>query len=286
MRAELAARYLRGEGLEIGAFNLPLEMPPGARVRYVDRMSSEDLRREYPEWAEQPLPRIAVVDDGEKLGTIAPASQDFIVANHFLEHTEDPIGTIANHLSKLRPGGVLFYAVPDKRYTFDFRRQLTTIEHMVRDHEEGPERSRREHYDEWSLLSIEDGEIRELPEFEQQALERARQLEAANASIHTHVWTQATFLQLVLHCQEDSEEGFEIEALVQNGIELVAVLRKRGEWPAPLETATLATLQDHVAELEAEVGKREAELRAVKSSPSWQLTRPLRVAKERLSRGR
>ena len=70
-------------------------------------------------------------------------SQDFIIANHFLEHTENPIGTIETHLGKLKPGGVLFYAVPDKRYTFDFRRPVTPIEHMVADYEQGPERSRQ-----------------------------------------------------------------------------------------------------------------------------------------------
>ncbi|HVY96306.1 MAG TPA: methyltransferase domain-containing protein [Solirubrobacterales bacterium] len=286
MRAELAARYLRGSGLEIGAFNLPLEVPAHARVRYVDRMSAEDLRREYPEWADRPLPPVDVVDDGETLATIAPESQDFIVANHFLEHTEDPIGTIATHLGKLRPGGILFYAVPDKRYTFDFRRPVTSLEHMIRDHEEGPQRSRREHYDEWSLLSIEDDEIRDEPWFEEWALERARQLEAAGASIHTHVWTQASFLRLLLHCHKRLNGEFEIEAAVQNSLELVAVLRKRGEWPAPLETRTLAALKAHVAELEADVARGEEELRAVRSSPSWRLTRPLRTAKERLTRRR
>ena len=42
--------------------------------------------------------------------------------------------------------------MPDKRYTFDFRRPLTPLEHMVADHEQGPERSRAEHYEEWCRL--------------------------------------------------------------------------------------------------------------------------------------
>ena len=63
-------------------------------VRYVDRMWTDELRREYPELANWDLTQVDVVDDGEKLATIADESQDFIVANHFLEHTEDPVGTI------------------------------------------------------------------------------------------------------------------------------------------------------------------------------------------------
>ena len=153
-RAAFAASYLSGEGIEIGALHQPLAVPPQAHVRYVDRMTSPDLRREYPELAGWDLTEVDIVDDGEKLTTIAADSQDFIIANHFLEHTEDPVGTIETHLTKLKPGGVLFYAVPDKRFTFDFRREPTPIEHMIADHEEGPERSRAQHYREWSRFVI------------------------------------------------------------------------------------------------------------------------------------
>lgn len=227
-RRELACRYLQGDGLEIGPLHLPLEMPPGARPRYVDRMPVEQLREEYPELAGWELTPVDVIDDGEALATVAAESQDFIVANHFLEHCEDPIGTIATHLGKLRPGGVLFYAVPDKRYTFDFRRPVTPLEHMLADHDEGPERSRREHYDEWAELVVaEDGES----EGEREA--KARRLEAEGYSIHTHVWTQAEFLALILAARERLGEAFEVEAAARQGIELVVVLRKPGPLPAP-----------------------------------------------------
>jgi SAM-dependent methyltransferase len=227
-RAEFAARYLSGEGLEIGPLHLPLKMPAHARARYVDRMPAERLRSEYPELAGWDLTPVDVIDDGERLATIAPESQDFIVANHFLEHCEDPIGTIETHLGKLRPGGVLFYAVPDKRYTFDFRRPVVKLEHMVADHEGGPEGSRREHYEEWSRLVLaEPGEP------EEQVLARARELEDARYSIHMHAWTQAEFLAMVLDCRSRFGEAFEIEAAARQGIEFVVVLRKNGPLPAP-----------------------------------------------------
>ena len=140
-RREFADRFLAGSGLEIGALHLPLKTPPRAKVRYVDRMSVDDLRSEYAELAEWDLTPVDVIDNGELLTTIPDGSQDFVIANHFLEHCEDPISTIGTHLSKLKPGGVLFYAVPDKRYTFDCRRPVTPLDHMVADHDHGPERS-------------------------------------------------------------------------------------------------------------------------------------------------
>jgi SAM-dependent methyltransferase len=227
-RRELAASFLSGEGLEIGPLHQPLALPPGVKARYVDRMLVEDLRREYAELAEWDLTPVDVVDDGEKLLTIAEESQDFIVANHFLEHCENPIRTIETHLGKLRPGGVLFYAVPDKRFTFDFRRPVTPLEHMVADYEEGPERSRAEHYEQWArLVMVEEGES------EAQSMARARELEAAAYSIHMHVWTQAEFLELILGCRQRFGEDFDIEASARQGIEFIVVLRKRGPYPLP-----------------------------------------------------
>lgn len=222
-RREFAERFLAGDGLEIGALHLPLATPPRANVRYVDRMPVEQLRSEYPELAEWDLTPVDVIDDGELLATVPEDSQDFIVANHFLEHCEDPIRTIGTHLGKLRPGGVLFYAVPDKRFTFDFRRPVTPLEHTVEDHEHGPERSRREHYYEWTRLVIVEG-----GETEEQTTVRSEELEAAGYSIHFHVWTQAEFLDLILHCREHYGEAFDVEASARQGIEFVVVLRKAG----------------------------------------------------------
>ena len=234
-RREFADRFLAGNGLEIGALHLPLEMPRRANVSYVDRMSVEDLRAEYPELAEWDLTPVDVIDDGELLRTIPEASQDFIVANHFLEHCEDPVRTIATHLGKLRPGGVLFYAVPDKRYTFDSRRPLTPLDHMVADHEQGPQRSRADHYDEWTRLVI-DGEApagAEGAAFDEWAARRARALEEDAYSIHMHVWTQMEFLGLILHCRERFDQAFDIEAAARQGIEFIVVLRKAGTPPVP-----------------------------------------------------
>jgi methyltransferase family protein len=236
-RVELAAHFLFGEGLEIGPLHQPLALPPHAHARYVDRMKIDDLRREYPELADWNLTEVDIVDDGELLTTIAEESQDFIVANHFLEHCENPISTIGTHLGKLKPGGILFYAVPDQRFTFDYRRPITALEHMVADYEQGPERSRAEHYQEWCRLVInEESEAVGTPEqagSEEWVERRARELEDAKYSIHMHVWTQAEFLKLILALRERFGDSFDIEAAARVGIEFLVVLRKEGPLPPP-----------------------------------------------------
>ena len=218
-RRTLARRFLKGEGLEIGALHLPLRMPRSARVRYVDRMSVADLRNHYPELAAWDVVDVDIIDDGEKLTTISDGSVDFVVANHLIEHTEDPIATLENHLRVLRPGGVLFMAVPDKRHTFDADRSVTALRHIIDDYHEGPSASREDHYAEWVR------EVEQLPE--KQILQRAQELEQRDFSIHFHVWTPDAFAELLVHCATQEGLPLEIEALQPARHEFITILRKR-----------------------------------------------------------
>jgi hypothetical protein len=213
----LAAHYLRGSGLEIGALHNPLPVPPEVRVRYVDRMSVADLRMQYPELCGAALVEPDVLDDGERLATVPDASQDFLIANHFLEHTQDPIGCLQRFFQVLKPGAVAYITLPDKRYTFDRERAVTALEHLRQDHEHGPEPSRRAHFEDF---------VRHVhpPQSEDGVRRAAEELMARDYSIHFHVWTQHEMLQLLLALQP--ELHFDFELVRKNGIEVIFILRK------------------------------------------------------------
>jgi SAM-dependent methyltransferase len=183
-RKPLALRFIRGKGIEIGALHRPLWVPPRVDVSYVDRLTDDELRGHYPELTDLPFVKVDIVDDGETLSRFEPSSQDFIIANHFLEHTQDPIGTMGRFLEVLRPGGILFLAVPDKRFTFDKQRPETDFAHVLRDYREGPQWSHDDHVREFaSLVMGASGE----------ALESAvAGLKATNYSIHFHVWSDSS----------------------------------------------------------------------------------------------
>src|SRR5206468_5202374 len=102
-RRSVAAHYISGSGIEIGALHNPLEVSRSAKVRYVDRMSAEALREHYPELKDKALVHVDIIDDGETLGTVGDATQDFVIANHFLEHCQNPLLTLRNIFRKLRP---------------------------------------------------------------------------------------------------------------------------------------------------------------------------------------
>lgn len=219
-REAIAAHVLTGSGIEIGGLHNPLRVPKGVRVRYVDRMSVADLRAHYPELAGKPLTPVDIVDDGEKLTTLPDGSEDFIIANHFLEHCEDPLSSLLAHQRVVRPGGIMFLCVPDKRFTFDMPRHLTTYEHVLRDFREGPAWSRRDHVADWVRHVEHVTEARE-------AERRVDQLLAEGYSIHYHVWTFETLMDMLLRARQDAGLSLDFESVLLTDGEIIMVLRRR-----------------------------------------------------------
>jgi predicted SAM-dependent methyltransferase len=217
-RRRLGRRYLRGEGIEIGALHSPIPVSRQARVTYVDRMSREELLEEYAEQAEHDFVRVDVIDDGETLSKFTAESLDFVVASHMLEHCENPLGTMRNHLTRLRSGGILFYALPDRASGFDADRPLTDFAHVVRDDVEGPEGSRWAHFLEFAEL------VERAPEAELEFV--ARSMMDRGASIHFHVWHLDGFREFLQGAESHLQIATRVEALEQNHAEIIAVIRK------------------------------------------------------------
>jgi SAM-dependent methyltransferase len=208
---------VHGDGIEIGALHQPLVVPDTARVKYVDRMKVAELRQQYPELVNTSLVEADIVDDAETLATISDATQDFVIANHFIEHCQDPLLTFQNLLRVLKTGGILFMAVPDKRFTFDVDRPCTTLDHVLRDFSEGPQWSKRQHYEEWTRLVNKQTDP-------SQANAETEHLIDMKYSIHFHVWSAPELLELVQAVRRIAQ--FELELFLRNGIESIVVLRK------------------------------------------------------------
>jgi ubiquinone/menaquinone biosynthesis C-methylase UbiE len=212
--------YLHGSGIELGALHAPFRVPRTACVTYVDRLPADELRQHYPELSAQPFVAVDVVDDAETLEVIASSSQNFVIASHVLEHCEDPIGALCNWLRVLKPGGAVMLAVPDKRYTFDTRRPITPLAHVIRDHVLGPSASRATHYEEW--VQVVEG--RSDPSLS----ERAQELAASGYRIHFHVWDFDALAELLDHCASRVETAH-VACLSRNRSENLAVLTKDGD---------------------------------------------------------
>jgi SAM-dependent methyltransferase len=201
-RARLA-RWLEGDGIEIGALHEPLHTPPAARVSYVDRLDERGLREHYPELAEKSLVPVSVIASADDLSMFADCSLDFVIANHLLEHLEYPIKALLEFHRVLRPGGIVYMALPDRRLTFDQKREPTSIEHLLDEHRRGADATRWDHYLDWSVNV--DGKSG------QEATAHARRLLDKAYAIHFHVWTPDSFLDFLVAVRR--ELGLEFELL-------------------------------------------------------------------------
>lgn len=217
-REMLSHLYLRGSGLEIGSLNWPMPVPPQARVRYADAFSTEELMQNWPQFADSLKP-IDVVTDVQNLAGVQSNSLDFVIANHVIEHTEDPIGALIHLHRVLKDRGILYMSLPDKRDTFDRDRPITSYSHLLRDHEDGGKGSRESHRIEIAKTMASD-------QSEEGIQAEIQRMATAPENPHFHVWDQLAMLEWLARAQLDFGCPFDLEALSKTGLETIFVFRK------------------------------------------------------------
>ncbi|MEY6431058.1 methyltransferase domain-containing protein [Thioalkalicoccus limnaeus] len=237
----LARRYLDGSGIEIGAFSSPLKVPDSLSVTYVDNCSVTDALRSLSVCnlthvdfgiEERNVVSPDVIDDGQYLQTIGDNSQDFVIANHVLEHYENPLAGFANMLRVTRHGGIIYVALPDMRRCFDRTREPTTLEHVLRDYQEGPEWSREQAFREFGNVFISEGMAKGLfPKLAGSELDAftddcISQLMASGFSIHFHAWTPDLMLEMFLSAKRYLKMPFEFELFYPSGDEVLFIFKK------------------------------------------------------------
>jgi SAM-dependent methyltransferase len=133
-------------GLEIGAHTIPVA---GLSPYYTDAVA------DYTGVAG----RVDFLADARAL-PIRDGALDYLCSSHVLEHLPDTIASLHEWHRVLRPGGLLYLVVPDKRYTFDQPRATTPVDHFLHEFHEGTtEADTAAHIDEfvfqtkWSILS-------------------------------------------------------------------------------------------------------------------------------------
>jgi len=217
-RTEAVVRYARGEGLELGAAATPAAVPVGVKVTYVDKYGIDDLAAD-PELAGLKIRPPDVLDSAEELKSFADCSQDFVIAFTVAEHVQDVIAMFAAATRVLKPGGHFIFTAPNRdRYDYDANRRLTDFDHFVRDFEQGPQVSVRDHY-------LEAGEVYE--GLAGKKLERWADAQVASGGhTHFHVWTAATFFDFVLRTRDYLKGAFEVVELSAYGNECLVVGRK------------------------------------------------------------
>jgi len=285
----LLARFLDGAGVEVGPGHHPLAIPyPGVSVRYVDRWrpdESLELFTNVESGAAFTAPDIVANLDVDGLAALDDASQDFVIASHLLEHLADPLRQLGEIHRVLRVGGIGLLFLPDRRYTFDRRREATPLEHLVADHED--------HVTFVSDVHVEDY-LRKTDDWDDSWTDDERQSQFElhrRRSIHAHCWTQDEFLEVIVHTVGTMDMQWELlDALfiedVGGGSEFGMALRRgrAGRDPA-VEADRLRLTWEGLRGRAQERAALEQQLVRFRSIPgypvvrgAWRLQRRLRRA--------
>lgn len=75
------------------------------------------------------------IAEGGDLHMIPNESYAFVLSSHMLEHTSNPLRALEEWQRILQPGGGLILVLPHRDGTFDHRRPVTTLEHLILDFE-------------------------------------------------------------------------------------------------------------------------------------------------------
>lgn len=125
---------------------------------------------------------------------IASNTYDFVLSSHVLEHTANPIHALSEWMRVLKKHGTLVLLLPNKDKTFDHRRTVTTLEHLIADFKAGTTEGDFTHLPE--ILALHD--LKRDPEAGNMAAFQARSMRNfENRCLHHHVFDTALAVSLV-----------------------------------------------------------------------------------------
>lgn len=130
-RVRAGLDFERLQGMEIGPLYRPFVQKLEGSIIYVDHADTETLRAKYAGTTDFSVDDIVDVDAvwGEQTlsDCLVARKVDYVIASHVVEHVPDFITWLNELQSVLNPTGEIRLVVPDKRFTFDYARQLTDL---------------------------------------------------------------------------------------------------------------------------------------------------------------
>ena len=186
--------FLKGAGLEIGAFHQPATIPKHCTIEYCDAHSKEEASQLFPELHIDDLVTVDYICDLDKQGlSIFEAERfDFVIFNHVIEHIANPIKVIAELFRIIKVGGHIVISAPDKDFTFDKKRTLTSFQHLRTEYENNIDFVTDEHYIDF-LKAAHPGVFKQnasnLPIHINNVRKRRE---------HAHVWDSKTFDEFII----------------------------------------------------------------------------------------
>lgn len=232
-RESVSKNYMRGHGIDIGAFCNPFPVAYPTTIHYLDCKTVEEQKEILKDVDYSKVVTPHIIDDGELLTTIKDGTYDFLVSSHQLEHCMSPLTALENHLRVVKSGSYLFYAIPDKNHTFDKHRTVTPFCKLVgmygldpRDSKESDENRIQvwedaviDCYDEY-LLKVDNISDQN----ERRKIGKERMLKQLD--IHFFAWDQTSVYDFFYRAMVELLFPYQIELFYKNGHEIFVVIKK------------------------------------------------------------
>jgi SAM-dependent methyltransferase len=141
-------------------------------------------------------PGTQIICDSTDLHPIEDSSYDCVLACHCLEHIANPLRALAEWKRVLRDDGLLLLILPHKDGTFDWRRPITRLAHMVQDYENAVGEEDLTHLPE--ILELHDLSRDQAAGTKEQFRQRCLE-NYTNRAMHHHVFDTMTALETLNH---------------------------------------------------------------------------------------
>lgn len=139
-------------------------------------------------------PGVQYVAEASDLANLKDKCYDFILSSHVLEHIANPLKALNEWLRIIKEYGVVFLIVPHKDGTFDHRRQVTTLEHLIEDFDQKIGEDDLSHLDE--ILEMHDLE-RDPEAGDLNAFSARSKKNFENRGLHHHVFDTHLAVELI-----------------------------------------------------------------------------------------
>jgi SAM-dependent methyltransferase len=134
---ELKEYFFNKQGIEVGGPS-KVFLPSGALPIYKIAKEVDNVNyRKITVWGDSSLPlyRKTLICEATNLSQIKDESYDFLITSHTIEHLANPLKALHEWKRVLKKEGVMLIVFPNKELTFDHKRPITDVNHIISDFE-------------------------------------------------------------------------------------------------------------------------------------------------------
>ncbi len=145
---------------------------------------------------ERRAPGTQRVAEATDVGRAAPGPYDFVLSSHTLEHVANPLRALSEWIGVLQAEGLLVLVLPHRDGTFDRKRPVTALAHLVQDFERNTGEGDMTHLEEIleSHDLSRDPDAGDFESFRQRSLRNPE-----NRCLHHHVFNTRLAIEVVDH---------------------------------------------------------------------------------------